>query len=83
VDILLVAFVVAGWSCARSYFEKGRLRGMEEATREIVRGVSSHYELEGQIPECVEKALKQAKAVSGRGPKASRGQRIPILRNFG
>lgn len=70
--VLLVAFVVAGWSCARSYFEKGRLRGMEEATREIVRGVSSHYELEGQIPECVEKALKQAKAVSGRGPKTSR-----------
>jgi hypothetical protein len=76
-SVLLVAFVVAGWSCARSYFEKGRLRGMEEATREIVRGVSSHYELEGQIPECVEEALKQAKAVSGRGPKASRGSTDP------
>jgi hypothetical protein len=60
--VLLVAFVVAGWSCARSYFEKGRLRGMQEATREIVRGVSSHYDLEGRIPECVEKALKQANA---------------------
>jgi hypothetical protein len=53
VDILLilgglfVAFVVASWSCANSYFEKGRLRGMEEATSEIVRGLSSHYELEG------------------------------------
>jgi hypothetical protein len=67
--VLLIAFVVAAWSCARSYFEKGRLRGMEEATREIVRGISSHYEVEGQIPECVGKALKQAKAVSGRGQK--------------
>ena len=75
--VLLVAFVVAGWSCARSYFEKGRLRGMEEATREIVRGVRSHYELEAQIPECVEKALKQAKAVAGRGPKTSRGSTDP------
>jgi hypothetical protein len=72
---LLVAFVVASWSCARSYFEKGRRRGMEEATREIVRGVSSHYELEGQIPECVEKALKQAK--TGRGLKAIRGSTDP------
>ena len=31
---------------------KGRLQGMEQATREIVRGVGSHYEVEGQIPEC-------------------------------
>ena len=62
---LLMAFVVASWSCANSYFEKGRLRGMEEATREIVRGLSSHYELEGQtIPECVAKAVKGIKAVS-------------------
>lgn len=29
---LLVAFIAAGLSCARSYFKKGRLRGMEEAT---------------------------------------------------
>jgi hypothetical protein len=64
---LLVAFVVAGWSCAKSYFEKGRLRGMEEATREIVRGISSHYELEGQtVPERVAKALKLAKAFTAR-----------------
>jgi hypothetical protein len=64
---LLVAFVVAAWSCAKSYFEKGRLRGMEEATREIVRGISSHYELEGQsVPERVAKALKPAKAFTVR-----------------
>jgi hypothetical protein len=75
--VLLVAFVVAGWSCARSYFEKGRLRGMEEATREIIRGVTSHYEIEAQIPECVGKALEQAKAVSGRRPKTSRGLTDP------
>jgi hypothetical protein len=69
---LLVALIVAGWSCARSYFEKGRLRGMEEATREIVRGVTSHYELEGQMaPERVAKALKPIKALAGRHRKAT------------
>jgi len=32
---LQVALIVAGWSCARSYFNKGRLQGMEEATRDL------------------------------------------------
>jgi hypothetical protein len=64
---LLLALVVAGWSSAKSYFEKGRLQGMVEATREISRGISSHYELEGQaVPESVAKALKAFNAVSGK-----------------
>jgi hypothetical protein len=73
VDILLVlgslAVILMGvsWSCARSYFETGRLRGMEEATREFGRGVSSHYELEGgAVPAAVEKAIASVKAVSQR-----------------
>jgi hypothetical protein len=67
---LLAAFVVAGFSCARSYFEKGRLQGMEEATREMIRGIASHYELEGQVaPERLATALKAFKAVSGKRSK--------------
>jgi hypothetical protein len=65
VDILsiLVALIflllTAAWSSARSYFAKGRLAGMEEATREIIRGVNSHYELAGQsTPEPVAKAVE-------------------------
>jgi hypothetical protein len=43
---------------------------MEEATREIVRGIGSHYELEGQgVPERVATAMKAAKAVSGKCSK--------------
>jgi hypothetical protein len=63
---LLVALVAAGWSCAKSYFDKGRLQGMEEATREIARGVSAHYEFEGVVPERVATAVKAVKAVSGK-----------------
>jgi len=56
---LLMAFFLATWSGAKSYFEKGRLQGMEEATRDIVRGLSSHYELQGRtIPERVAKAVE-------------------------
>jgi hypothetical protein len=73
VDILLVVGSLAAtligvsWSCARSYFETGRLRGMEEATREFGRGVSSHCELDGGVvPAAVEKAMAAVKAVSQR-----------------
>jgi hypothetical protein len=84
VDILLVlgglevALIVAGWSCAKSYFEKGRWRGVEEATCEISRGISSHYELEGQgIPERVAKAVKGLEAVAAKPRKKSTGSTDP------
>lgn len=75
---LQMALVVASWSCARSYFERGRLRGMEEATREIVRGLSSHYELTGQtIPERVAKAAEAVRTISEKRLKKSRGATDP------
>lgn len=75
---LLAAFIVASWSCANSYFEKGRLQGMEEATREIVRGLGSHYELAGQtMPERVAKAAEGIKAVSKKRWKKSKGSTDP------
>jgi hypothetical protein len=64
---LVAALIFAGWSCARSYFEKGRLRGAEEATLQILRGLNSHYELDGRdIPDTVAKAIKSAEAVMGK-----------------
>lgn len=60
---LQLALIFACWSFATSYFDKGRLKGMEEATREISRGISSHCELEG---ERVAKVVKAVKAVSGK-----------------
>ena len=51
---------------------------MEEATREIVRGLSSHYELEGQtIPERVTKAVEGIKAVSQKRWKTGKGTTDP------
>ena len=41
--VLLLALLGSAWSCARSYFEKGRLRGLEQATRETIRGAQSHF----------------------------------------
>jgi hypothetical protein len=57
---------------------------MEEATREIVRGLSSHYELEGQtFPERVAKAAEGIKAVSQKRWKKIRGRPILTTRSFG
>jgi hypothetical protein len=56
--VLLVLLLASTWSSARSYFAKGRLAGMEEATLEIIRGINSHYEDAGQAPpDHVTKAL--------------------------
>jgi hypothetical protein len=84
VDILILlgglhlALIVAGWSCARSYFEKGRRHGMAEATREISRGISSHYQIEGQVvPEQVAEAVKAVNAAAGKRKKVRKGATDP------
>jgi hypothetical protein len=71
VDILIVLallqlFLVAAiWSSVRTFFARGRLRGMQEATQEIVRGVQSHYEVAGEaIPASVAKAIGAVKAAT-------------------
>jgi hypothetical protein len=76
VDILLLLCALQAvlgylaFSSAKSYFEKGRVRGMEEAIRELGRGVGSHYQREGQNePERVALAMKAIKAIT---PKAKR-----------
>jgi hypothetical protein len=57
--VLLVLLLISAWSSARSYFAKGRLAGMEEATLEIIRGINSHYESAGQpAPDQVTKAVE-------------------------
>jgi len=75
---LLVALVVASWSGARSYFERGRNQGMEDAIREITRGISLHYEFEGQVaPDGVAKAIKAIKAISGKRFRVPAGSTDP------
>jgi hypothetical protein len=61
--VLLILLVVSACSSARSYFVKGRLAGMEEATLEIIRGINSHYEVAGQpAPDQVTKAVEAIKS---------------------
>lgn len=65
--VLVIMLLLAGWSCSRSYYERGRLRGMEDAAREMIRGISSHYELDGQgVPDSVLKAVAGVKTISAK-----------------
>jgi hypothetical protein len=60
--VLLLAF--SCWSSARSYFDRGRLKGMDEAVRKIIRGISRHYELvDRKTPDGVSGAIKNVQSV--------------------
>jgi hypothetical protein len=48
-------------------------QGVEEATPEIVRGVSSHYELEGRIPGASKKPSSRPKPSLGGAQKQAGG----------
>lgn len=73
VGCLFVGLIFSAFSCARSYFEKGRVRGLEEAAREFTRGLSSHYELEeNAVPERVALALKGLDAASRKAATSSK-----------
>jgi hypothetical protein len=61
--LLLALWFAATWSSARSYFARGRLAGMEEATREIIRGIRSHFDVAGQdLPDNVMKAVEAVRS---------------------
>src|ERR1700676_648056 len=65
--VLLILLLASTWSSARSYFAKGRLAGMEEATLEIIRGINSHYESAGQAPpDNVTKAVEAVRSFARR-----------------
>src|SRR5258708_35205727 len=65
--VLLVLLLASTWSSAKSYFAKGRLSGMEEATLEIIRGVCSHYEQAGQAtPDFVAQGVEAGTTVARR-----------------
>jgi hypothetical protein len=63
---LQLLFFAAVFSCARSYFGKGRATGIRVATREILRGLQSHYHTVGlAIPQHVTKAIEAVESLPG------------------
>jgi hypothetical protein len=71
---LILAF--AAWSCGRSYFLKGRIRGVEEAVRELRVGMASH--LGAELAPDVQKALANLRNRLDRYPQRRRKGTDPI-----
>src|SRR3984957_16461709 len=64
--VLQLLLLISAGSMLRSYFVRGRHRGMQEAATEIIRGVNSHFDVvEGQLPPSVSKALEILNAAPG------------------
>src|SRR5262245_9647870 len=53
---LLLSLVWTAWSCGRSYFKKGRIRGIDEAVGELLAGIQTQLQ-EQSLPDEVRKAL--------------------------
>jgi len=60
---LLLALSLACLS--RSFFDRGRHRGVQEAAAEIIRGINSHFEVAGQLPAGVSNALEKLGSSAG------------------
>ncbi len=82
VGVLVGAFAVliwAVWSSAKSYREVGRLSGIEEAVREIQKGIQSHIELENaKLPRDVQVALDQLQLLLKQHPKRPSSSADPL-----
>jgi hypothetical protein len=76
--VFLATLLYCSWSSARSYLEVGRKRGMEEAVRELARGLGSHCELEsGAMSAPVQKAMDDFNKLLAHG-RLKRGSTNPF-----
>jgi hypothetical protein len=62
---LSLLLAISFGSLSRSFFIRGRHRGMQEAATEIIRGVNSHFEVAGQLPTGVSNALEKLRGSAG------------------
>lgn len=84
----LMAWIVAGlflgltwstWSMSRSFFEKGRIRGVRECVREMRRGMVALLDCEDQkLPDDLQKAISELEAVLERASSITKSNTDPI-----
>jgi hypothetical protein len=73
---LTAALIYFCASSARSYFDKGRLRGNEEAAREMIRGLELHYTQQNSkaIPKDVLEAIAALQNIGRKSRRAPNHQ---------
>jgi hypothetical protein len=77
---LTAALIYLCGSSARSYFDKGRLRGNEEAAREIIRGLELHYTQQNSkaIPKDVLEAIDALQNIGRKSNRRAPPQQAPL-----
>jgi hypothetical protein len=66
-------------SMSRSFFEKGRIRGIRECVRELRRGTIAQLDFEDQkLPDDLRKALSALEALLDRAPLKTKSETDPI-----
>jgi hypothetical protein len=76
---LFLGLTWSTWSMSRSFFEKGRIRGIRECVREIRRGAVVQLDCDGQkLPEDFQKAIVSLEALLDRAPLRTRSETDPI-----
>lgn len=76
---LFIGLAWVTWSMSRSFFEKGRIRGICECVREMRRGTIAQLDFEDQkLPEDLRKALSALEALLDRAPLKTKLDTDPI-----
>jgi hypothetical protein len=73
---LFLALIYSAWSSSRSYFQNGRIKGVEEAVRELQIGMASHLGPESG-PE-IQKAMANLRNCLERHPRRPAKHTDPI-----
>jgi hypothetical protein len=80
--VVIGLFMGLAWSTlsmSRSFFEKGRIRGIRECVRELRRGTIAQLDFEDQkLPDDLRKALSALEALLDRAPLKTKSETDPI-----
>src|SRR3984885_6403001 len=67
------------WSMSRSFFEKGRIRGIRECVREMRRGTVVQLDCQDdKLPDDLQKAMSALDALLDRAPLRTKSTTDPI-----
>jgi hypothetical protein len=76
---LFLGLAWSTWSMSRSFFEKGRIRGIRECVREMRRGTVAQLDCEDhKLPDDLQKALSALEALLDRAPLNTKSNTDPI-----
>jgi hypothetical protein len=76
---IFIGLAWSTWSMSRSFFEKGRIRGVRECVQEMRRGTVAQLDCDDhKLPDDLKKALSALEALLDRAPLKTKSATDPI-----